>query len=237
LEGAVTELETVVHEVLQSSPIAMQLRDIYAAVKAKAPQLCDDSIFSCPYCKQKHPLWQHKSAWALQRLKQERLIHSSKRGFWEVTSSVGTQPLPIQPPPEEEHVHESLKRKIKEIGEILGRYAKEEYTAKPYVYDVIWKDDEGLPRPSHVFEVQDKGAVDAALAKLQHARDMWRPRLFLVVTGEKDKRKIDMLLGPFLEGTFHAIRRYTSILTGEAVDEIYRALNAHRKVMRSFLEE
>ena len=155
-----------------------------------------------------------------------------------MTSSVGTQPPSTQLPPEEgEHVHESLKRKIKEIGEILGRYAKEEYTAKPYVYDVIWKDDEGLPRPSHVFEVQDKGAVDAALAKLQHARDMWRPRLFLVVTGEKDRKKVDILLGPFLEGTFHAIRRYTSVLTGEAIDEIYQALNSHREVIRQFLEE
>ena len=233
-----TELEKVVHEVLESSPVAMQVKDIYAAVKAKAPQLCDDSIFPCPYCKQKHPLWQHKSAWALQSLKQKKRVYSPERGFWEIVSSVGIQPLTTQPPlEEEEHVHESLKRKIKEIGEILGRYAKEEYTAKPYIYDVIWKDDEGLPRPSHVFEVQDKGAVDAALAKLQHARDMWRPRLFLVVTGERDRKKIDMLLGPFLEGTFHAIRRYTSVLTSEAVDEIYQALDAHREVMRSFLEE
>ena len=64
-----TELEKVVHEVLQSSPIAMQVREIYAEVKAKAPRLCDDSIFPCPYCKQKHPLWEHKSAWALQSLK------------------------------------------------------------------------------------------------------------------------------------------------------------------------
>jgi hypothetical protein len=85
--------------------------------------------------------------------------------------------------------------------------------------------------------VASKGAVDAALAKLRHARDMWRPRLFLVVTGEKDRKKIDMLLGPFLEGTFHAIRRYTSVLTGEAVDEIYRALDAHRETIRQFLEE
>jgi hypothetical protein len=139
-------------------------------------------------------------------------------GVWKITDTgrrrIGESP--VEPPPaplrpgtrptlrvaEGEHAHQNLKRKIKEIGEILGRYAKEEYAARPYVYDVIWKDIEGLPRPSHVFEVQDKGAVDSALAKLQHARDIWRPNLFLVVTGEKDRRKINMLLEPFFEGLF-----------------------------------
>lgn len=143
--------------------------------------------------------------------------------------------LPILPIVQES-IHESLKRKIKEIGSILGRYAKEEYQAHPYVYDVVWKVIEGLPRPCHVFEVQDKGAVDGALAKLQHARDMWKPKLFLVITGEKDRKKVDMLLRPFLEGTFHEISRDTTVLTSEMIDEIHKALSAHKEVVRQFLE-
>ncbi len=136
----------------------------------------------------------------------------------------------------EEKIHDTLKRQIKELGEILGRYAKEEYASPPYLYDVVWKEIEGLPRPSHVFEVQDKGAVDSALAKLQHARDMWRPRLFLVVTGERDRRKVDMLLEPFLRGTFHGIRRDTTVLTAETIAQIHQALSTHRELVKQFLE-
>jgi hypothetical protein len=140
-------------------------------------------------------------------------------------------PSPLPKPP-----HDTLKRKIKEIGEILGRYAKEEYTARPYIYDVIWKDIEGLPRPSHVFEVQDKGAVDSALAKLQHARDIWKPNLFLVVTGERDRRKINMLLEPFFEGAFHSLRKDTIVLTAEAINDIHHAFSEHKEVIGHFLE-
>ena len=230
-----TELQRVVYQVLQQSAVPMQVKDIYVTVKAKAPHLCDDTIFPCPYCKQKHPLWQHKTAWALQYLKQKKLAHSPKRGFWEVTTKTVVEP-PLPAPALEESHHKQLQRKIREIGNILGRYSTEEFHVTPYVYDVIWKEIEGLPRPSHVFEVQDKGAVDGALAKLQHARDMWRPKLFLIVTGEKDKKKVNTLLRPFLEGTFHGISRDTTVLTAEMIDEIHEALSAYREVIGQFLE-
>ena len=230
-----TELQRVVYEVLQKSTAPMQVRDLYAAVKKAAPHLCDDSIFPCPYCKQKHPLWQHQSAWALQYLKGRTLAHAPKRGFWEVTTKAVTEPSPI-PPPIEESLHKRLKEKIEKIGFILGKYAKVEYPAPPYVYDVVWKEVEGLPRPCHVFEVQDKGSVDAALAKLQHARDIWKPKLFLVITGEKDRKKVDLLLKPFLDGTFHGISKDTTVLAAEIVDEIYKGLDEHREVIRQFLE-
>jgi hypothetical protein len=213
----------------------MQVKDIYAAVKAMAPHLCDDTVFPCPYCKQKHPLWQHQSAWALQSLKQRKLARSVSRGFWEVITKVITEPPP-SPVVEEKSLHESLKAKIRELGEILGRYAKEEYPAPPYIYDVVWKEIEGLPRASHVFEVQDKGLVNEALSKLQHAHDIWKARLFLVVTGEKDRAKVRSLLEPFLQGTFHRIHKDTVVLTPETIDEIHQALDTHKEVIKQFLE-
>jgi len=230
-----TELQRVVYEVLQKSATPMQLQDIYSSVKRAASHLCDDTIYPCPYCKQKHPLWQHKTAWALQYLKSKKLAHSPKRSYWEVLTKTVTEPLtPI--PIGEESTHQTLKRKLKEIGGILGKFAKEEYPAQPYIYDVVWKEVEGLPRPCHVFEVQDKGSVDGALAKLQHARDMWKSKLFLVVTGEKDRSKIDMLLKPFLDGTFHGISKDTVVLTAEVINEIYENLDRHREVIKEFLE-
>lgn len=89
-----TELEKTVYEVLQQSAVPTHVKDIYAAIKAKAPHLCDDTIFPCPYCKQKHPLWQHKTAWALQALKLKKLVHSPKRGFWEVHDESWTRARP-----------------------------------------------------------------------------------------------------------------------------------------------
>jgi hypothetical protein len=135
-----------------------------------------------------------------------------------------------------ERRHEELKRKIKEIGEILGKYPAVEFHAAPYVYDVVWKDAEGLPRPSHVFEVQDKGSVDLALAKLQHARDMWRPKLFLVVTGESDRNKVDLLLRPYLQGAFHGISKDTRVLTGEVIDDLHGPFTEHRDAVIEFVE-
>jgi len=230
-----TKLQKVVYEILQSSSVAMQRKELFAAVKATAPELCDDTIIACRYCKQKHPLWQHQTAWALQHLKNKQLAHATKRGFWEATPPV-KEPPPVPPPEREESVHKSLKMKIGQIGEILGRWAKEEYHAPPYVYDVVWKEVEGLPRPSHVFEVQDKGNVDMALSKLQHARDNWNPRLCLVITGEKDRKKVDFLLKPFLEGTFHRIGKETTVLTTEEIEEIHKALTTYRDAIRQFLE-
>jgi len=143
-------------------------------------------------------------------------------------------------PPLEPYVgerrHEELKRKIKEIGEILGKYPAAEFHSAPYVYDVVWKDAEGLPRPSHVFEVQDKGSVDLALAKLQHARDMWRPKLFLVVTGESDRNKVDLLLRPYLQGAFHGISRDTRVFTGEVIDDLHGPFTEHRDAVIEFVE-
>ena len=164
------------------------------------------------------------------------LIISELRSMAASTSEIEATKAPLPETHTDERRHEELKRKIGEIGETLGRPTTAEFHSTPYVYDVIWKDTEGLPRPSHVFEVQDKGSVDLALAKLQHARDMWRPKLFLVVTGESDKYKIDALLKPFLQGTFHGISKDTKVLTGEVIDDLHKTFTEYREALIEFVE-
>ena len=141
-----------------------------------------------------------------------------------------TELKPIEP------LHESLKSKIREIGEVLGKQAHTEFPVPPYVYDVVWKEIEALP-PSHVFEIQDKGNVDGALSKLQHARDVWRPKLFLVVTGERDRAKVDLLLRPHWQGAFHKISGQTLVLTPDEIDDIHRVLSSHRETIKRFTQE
>ena len=85
-------------------------------------------------------------------------------------------------------LHEATKSQLKRIGDILGKVAQKEFRLPPYSYDVIWKETEGLS-PTHVFEVQDRGDPDKALAKLQHARDVWRAKLCIVITGRRISRR------------------------------------------------
>jgi len=118
----------------------------------------------------------------------------------------------------------------------LGKQTRTEYSGPPYVYDVVWKEIEALP-PSHVFEIQDKGNVNGALSKLQHARDVWgRPELFLVITGERDRAKVDLLLKPHWQGAFHRISRQTLVLTPEEIEDIHRVFSSHRETIRRFVE-
>ena len=132
--------------------------------------------------------------------------------------------------------HEALKSQIREIGRVLGKVAETEHKSSPYVYDVVWREAEGL-NPSHVFEVQDKGDPDKALAKLQHARDIWRSRLCLVVTGEKDRHKVESLLNPFWDGSYHRIAKHTLVLTPEVVADIYGLFSRYDEIIRHFCQE
>ena len=236
-------LEQAVYDTLSSSGKALPLKEIYPGVKERLPDRCDDSISPCPYCKQKHPRWKHDVNWALQKLKHQSLVRRARRGYWQVAKTqqqisepVSPTPPEVRPPPESPH--ERLKLEIKEIGEVLGKKCHMEFSLDNYEYDVVWKEIEGL-LPSHVFEIQDKGNVDLALSKLQHAQHKWRPTggLFLVVTEEKDRNKVDSLLKPHLEGTFHKIAGKVLVLMPEVVDQIHATMMAHAEVVRRLIED
>jgi hypothetical protein len=240
-EILLNRLEQATYETLNSSDAPLHVRDICMGVKQRVPDLCDDSILPCTYCKQKHPLWQHKVMWALQKLKHRGLVESPRRGYWKVKEPVQLEreaaPVAsiVEPKPAES-LHEVLKYKIKEIGEILGKQTHTEFPTPPYVYDVVWKEIEAL-LPSHVFEIQDKGSVNGALSKLQHARDVWRAKLFLVVTGERDRAKVDLLLRPLWQGAFHKISGQTLVLTPDEIEDVHRVLSSYRDVIRRFTQE
>lgn len=120
-----------------------------------------------------------------------------------------------------------------EIGRLLGKFAKEEYQR----YDVVWKDHELSPRVSHVFEVQNRGNLEAALAKLKHAYDTQRSRLFLVVVEARDVRRVGEMLQPYLAGTFHEIGKVTTVLDPKEVERVYRALTSVRESLTKLVDE
>ena len=133
--------------------------------------------------------------------------------------------------------HEHLKELLRQVGDILGYYPETEFHESPYIYDVVWKTFPQASRPGFVFEVQDKGNLIEALAKLQHAKDTWGSRLFLTVTGDRDRRRIEKLVAPLLSGTFHRLARDLVLLPREQLERLYEPLNQNRDLIRKLLQE
>ena len=121
-----------------------------------------------------------------------------------------------KPSTKKQFTHRELSRMLMELGEMFGKYPKREYRSAPYIYDVVWKEVR-MGNPTKVFEIQRRGVLDSALAKLKHAYDIWHADLFLVVTRHKDKEKAKLLLG----GTFHGIERTTTLIQPEEIQEMY----------------
>ncbi|MGB9887947.1 MAG: winged helix-turn-helix domain-containing protein [Moorellales bacterium] len=132
-------------------------------------------------------------------------------------------------------VHERLKECLYEVGEILGKCPQKEFHERPYIYDVIWRDFPEAPRATHVFEVQDRGNLIEALAKLQHAKDIWGSKPFLIITGEKDRQRLHQLVIPLLSGTFHRLSRELIVLSPEEVEELHDALSKRKEMLKHFL--
>ncbi|HZI18398.1 MAG TPA: hypothetical protein VEY09_07355 [Pyrinomonadaceae bacterium] len=121
---------------------------------------------------------------------------------------------------EDELTHAEVQRMLCEVGRVLGFSAQAEFD----FYDVVWRETDESPRLSHVFEVQRRGNVDAALAKLKRAYDAQRSRPFLVVATERDTNRAGRQLSEARTGPFHEIGRVTTILSFEQLRRLHRSL-------------
>lgn len=128
--------------------------------------------------------------------------------------------------------HADVQRMLQEIGGILGYHAEKEFD----YYDVVWRRREDSPRISHVFEVQRKGNVDAALAKLKRAYDSQRTRPYLIVTSERDSNRAERQMSLARTGAFHEIGDVTTILTFEQLRRLHRALTSVEEILSAIFE-
>ncbi|NLE95265.1 MAG: hypothetical protein GX600_06230 [Dehalococcoidia bacterium] len=197
--------------------------------------------------------WPNRVQWVRQALVVAGCLYREPRGIWRITPQgreyleIGgaVEPLappPLRPPlpplsPPPERLHKGLEDKLSHIALLLGYYAEAEFSEAPYRYDVVWKEYAGGVRPDAVFEVQDKGNLIEALAKLQHARDIWGSHLFLVVTGEKDQKKVQQLTGTYLAGTFHRLAPYLTVMTPEHVEALFSDLDRHAELLRKLVQK
>ena len=128
--------------------------------------------------------------------------------------------------------HVEVQLMLVEVARVLGYYAEAEFD----YYDVIWREAEDSPRLSHVFEVQRRGNVDAALAKLKRAYDAQRTRPFLVVDSERDTNRAGRQLSLAATGPFHEIGRVTTILSFEQLKRLHRSLTSVGDILAALFE-
>lgn len=128
--------------------------------------------------------------------------------------------------------HVEAQQMLLDVGRVLGRHAQAEFE----YYDVVWRADENSPRLSHVFEVQHKGNVDAALAKLKRAYDAQRSKPFLIVSNEQDTNRAHKQLDSARTGPFHEINRVTTILSFAQLRRLHRALTSVEDILADIFE-
>lgn len=128
--------------------------------------------------------------------------------------------------------HAEAQQMLVDIGRVLGHHAEVEYD----YYDVVWRVGEGSPRLSHVFEVQRKGNIDAALAKLKRAYDAQRSKPFLIIASERDTNRAERQLGLASAGPFHEIGGVATILSFEQLRRLHRALTSVEDILRQIFD-
>ena len=117
---------------------------------------------------------------------------------------------------------------IVEVGMSLGFYAETEFE----YYDVIWRESRQSPRISHVFEVQSKGNIDSAFAKLKRAYDTQRSKPFLILASERDTRRaVKSLINEFRE-----IQAVITILSFVEMRKIHENLHSIAEYLPKFLK-
>ena len=235
-------------------------REVFRRVAAYFPQITDEELIRRN--RTSETIWENRVQWVRLRLVKKGELADwhvvGRQGIWRITEKgrrrlekekaqlylLTERARQVEPPteslPAEERqrlasVHQETQRQLVEVGTILGKFAKSEYRQDMYRFDVVWKDANTLPRATHCFEVQDKGNLVEALAKLKHAYDIWHAELFLVVTNEEDKVKASQLLTPYFAGVFHEIGAVTILLTPTEVAEIHSTMTRHKEVMQHFI--
>jgi hypothetical protein len=157
-----------------------------------------------------------------------------ERGLWRITESgrkrveFETQGFIVTSSEKIFLTHENIQRMIVEIGEILGFYAIVEYE----YYDVVWRESRESQRISHVFEVQSKGNIDSAFAKLKRAFDAQRSQPFLIISSERDTNRA----AQSLNREFREIQGSLTIISFVELEKIYDNLNNIKDLLPKFLK-
>ncbi|HEX8493211.1 MAG TPA: hypothetical protein VF658_10255 [Pyrinomonadaceae bacterium] len=217
------------------------VRFLYARLAAYFPQLDAAEVHALDNGHRKQ--WRRLVQRAGLQLSEQRQIER-RRGHWAITTAgrkrATEEALDFSLTDAAAHTltsttaltHVDVQQMLLDIGRVLGYHAQMEFE----YYDVVWRTGVDSPRISHVFEVQHKGNIDAALAKLKRAYEAQRSKPFLIVDSERDTNRARRSLSQANTGAFHEIGRVTTILSFEQLHRLHRALTSIEDLLAGFLE-
>lgn len=159
---------------------------------------------------------------------------SRKKGLWTITEKgrriVQSEILeftlskPLERPIS---THSDIQQMLVSIGNILGFFAAVEFK----FYDVVWRESEKTARLSHIFEVQSKGNLDSAFAKLKRAYQAQRTKPFLIISSERDLKRAQKSLAR----EFQEMESVICILTFVQIENAFQNLKNSAEIIKEFL--
>jgi hypothetical protein len=237
----VERLELPILQELAATGGTDDVRFLYARLVAYFPQLVGAEVGAL---KNGHRAqWRRVVQRAGRALDEKRLIER-ERGRWTITATgrklvaeqatqfTLTEDVPREQSGSAVFSHGDVQQMLLDIGRVFGYHTQSEFE----YYDVVWRESEASPRLSHVFEVQRKGNIDAALAKLKRAYEAQRTKPFLVVASERDTNRAQKQMSAARTGAFHEIGRVTTILSFEQLRRLHRALTSVEDILAEFFE-
>lgn len=210
------------------------VRFLYEKLLPYFPQLSDEEIFQIK--KGANKKWRLLVQEAAKSLDAEGFI-GREQGIWQITgkgkqevaaANEDFQPARIE---QKELNHREIQQMLIEIGESLSYFAEMEFE----FYDVVWRISANSPRISHVFEVQSKGNINSAFAKLKRAHEAQRSKPFLILATERDLRRALREISFENSGAFHEIADVLTILSFEQIRKSHQSLRSIGEILPKFL--
>jgi hypothetical protein len=206
------------------------LRFLYQRLIAYFPQLSEKEIREIKTDSNKH--WRNAVQKAGKMLDDEGCI-SRRQGYWSITpkgietAKAETSEFTLTKTSEKQTSHTDIQKMLIEIGFTLGYDAEIEFE----FYDVVWRENKKTQRLSHIFEVQSKGNLDSAFAKLKRAYEAQRTKPFLIISSERDLNRARKSLSR----EFQDIHSVVCILTFVQIEQTHQNLRNIAEIIKEFL--
>lgn len=210
---------------------ADDVRFLYERLIPYFPQITEEEVFQIK--NQESRNWRRQVQKAGKALEDNSFIRRD-RGFWAITekgrSAVENEISGFHLTKNQIKTlsHTNIQEMLIEIGEILGFAAQVEFE----FYDVVWRESRKSSRLSHVFEVQSKGNLDSAFAKLKRAYLAQRSKPFLVVANESDTRRALQSLNR----EFFDIQEVVTILSFAELERVHKNLHSIGEILPKLIE-
>ena len=207
------------------------VRFLYERLIQYFPQIEEDEILEIK--QDKNVQWK-KAVQKAGRSLDEKNYLQRKRGLWTITDKgkevvqLETSNFTLTKFSSEAPTHLDIQELIVDIGKYLGYSAEIEFE----YYDVVWREKPQSPRLSHIFEVQRKGNIDSAFAKLKRAYQTQRTKPFLVLSSERDLNRARQSLSR----EFQDIEAAVTILTFVQVKHIHQNLKSIGEILPKLLD-